>query len=166
MACEAILSINPQMKVEPKKVRIGSSEDKAWKCDEFWEEYDVIFCAVDNLKARQEVDKKCIMYKKPMLECGMSGAKASSQIIIPFKSQTYGESNDSYDSPAIPLDKLINFPNTMEDCVIRARDIVEQEFCRTTQYFLDFQKNPQTFIGRMKKDMTGAYSDRFPHEVA
>ncbi len=153
------------MKIEAKKVRIGSSEEKTWKCDEFWEEYDVFFCAVDNLKARKEIDTKCILYSKPMLDCGMSGAKASSQIIIPFKSQTYGESDDP-DNSMIPLDKVVNFPSTMEDCVVRARDIIEQEFCQTTEFFLEFQKNPQKFIEKMKKDMTGLGGQNFPYQVA
>ena len=164
VACEAVLNINPSMKVEPKKVRIGSSEDKMWKYDEFWEEYDVVFCAVDNPTTRQNIDRKCVLYQKPMLECEMNGTEASTQIIIPFESQTYEESNDCFEFTSTPHYKLMYFPSTMKDCVIWVQDLIEKEFCLATQSFLSFQESPQAFIQLMKKEAS-RYQECFPNEL-
>ncbi len=152
------------MKVEFKKVRIGSSEEKAWKCDEFWEEYDVIFCAVDNLRTREKIDRKCVLYQKLMFECEMNGTEASTQLIIPFKSQTYEESNYCEECIGFPHPKLRFFPNKLKDCAIWLRNLFDRNFCEPTKSFLEFQKNPQAAIERLKKE-TGGFDGRFSWEV-
>ena len=60
--------------------------------DKFWESKDFIVNAVDNIKARLYVDSKCVWYEKPLLESGTLGTKANQQMIIPHKTQCYGDS--------------------------------------------------------------------------
>lgn len=60
--------------------------------DDFWENLDFVVNAVDNIKARLYVDSRCVWYAKPLLESGTLGTKANSQMIIPYKTQCYGDS--------------------------------------------------------------------------
>ncbi|SBT80082.1 ubiquitin-activating enzyme, putative [Plasmodium malariae] len=53
-----------------------------------------ILC-LDNLKSRVICDEFCLMNSLPFIETGIEGLKGSSQIIMPFSSETY--SSNSYD---------------------------------------------------------------------
>lgn len=163
VACEAVLKINPQMNIEAKKTHIANSEE-TWKSDEFWEEYDLIVCAVNSTQARLDIDKMCILHQKPMLDCGMKGAQASTQVIIPFKSQTYGESTDPYDD-CIPLDRAYTFPSILEDCITWAEDQIKNEFFNPTEHFLEYSQNPQKFIHKIKEASANQNIDHFPYQL-
>jgi len=54
---------------------------------------DFVVNAVDNIKARLYVDRRCVWYTKPLLESGTLGTKANSQMVIPHKTQCYGDSH-------------------------------------------------------------------------
>jgi ubiquitin-activating enzyme E1 len=47
--------------------------------DEFWDNLSFVVNAVDNVKARQYVDSKCVFHKKALLESGTLGTKANTQ---------------------------------------------------------------------------------------
>lgn len=60
--------------------------------DKFWESLDFVVNAVDNVKAREFVDGKCVWYEKPLLESGTLGTKANSQMVVPHKTKCYNDS--------------------------------------------------------------------------
>lgn len=64
--------------------------------DKFWESKDFIVCAVDSARARHYIDAKCVWLEKPLLEAGIEGVKASSQVIIPRKTTCYGDYQDPH----------------------------------------------------------------------
>lgn len=45
--------------------------------DTFWNSLSFVVNAVDNIKARQYVDQRCVWYKKALLESGTLGTKAN-----------------------------------------------------------------------------------------
>jgi ubiquitin-activating enzyme E1 len=47
--------------------------------DTFWNSISFVVNAVDNVKARQYVDQRCVWYKKALLESGTLGTKANTQ---------------------------------------------------------------------------------------
>lgn len=54
--------------------------------------------ALDNLKARQYVDGRCVFYGLPLLESGTLGTKANCQVIVPHMTESY---SDSVDPPEV-----------------------------------------------------------------
>lgn len=52
--------------------------------DKFYEGLTVVANALDNVQARQYVDRRCVSNKKPLLESGTLGPKGHVQVIIPF----------------------------------------------------------------------------------
>jgi len=148
-----------------RKTHIGSRDDKTWKADKFWEEYDFIVCAVNSTKARLEIDKMCILHQKTMLDCGMKGAQASTQVIIPFKSQTYGESNDTYDSPFRVHDRVHTFPQAIEDCIVWAQNHISREFFQPFELFQEYSKDPQRFIQEIKEAYGNRDIDDYPYQL-
>ena len=51
--------------------------------DDFWPNIDITVLAVDNVSARQYIDKKCLSYNIKLIEAGAQGVNASSSLIIP-----------------------------------------------------------------------------------
>ena len=50
--------------------------------------------ALDNLKARQYVDGRCVFYGLPLLESGTLGPKGNTQVVVPRLTENYGASRD------------------------------------------------------------------------
>lgn len=101
--------MNPALNVHSLETRVGSDTEAVFN-DPFWESLDFVVNAVDNINARLYVDSKCVWYEKPLLESGTLGTKANSQMIVPHKTQCYGDSQDPPED-AIPMCTLRNFPN-------------------------------------------------------
>lgn len=109
VACQIAKDINNELNVQDYQTRVGSDTEVVFN-DKFWESLDFVVNAVDNIKARLYVDSRCVWYAKPLLESGTLGTKANSQMVIPHKTQCYGDSQDPPEE-AIPMCTLRNFPN-------------------------------------------------------
>lgn len=48
--------------------------------EDFWLSLNFVTNALDNVKARQYVDGRCILFDKPLLESGTLGTKANVQV--------------------------------------------------------------------------------------
>lgn len=59
------------------------------------------------------MDRRCVYYRKPLLESGTLGTKGNVQVVIPFLSESYSSSQDPPEK-AIPICTLKNFPNAIE----------------------------------------------------
>ena len=108
-ACAKAKIMNPDFKVTTHQAFVAPETENVFN-DEFWEGLDFIVNAVDNIKARLYVDRQCVWYEKPLLESGTLGTKANSQMIVPHKTQAYGDSQDPPEE-SIPMCTLRNFPN-------------------------------------------------------
>jgi ubiquitin-activating enzyme E1 len=108
-ATAAAKVMNPALNVNSFETRVGSDTEAVFN-DPFWESLDFVVNAVDNINARLYVDSKCVWYEKPLLESGTLGTKANSQMIVPHKTQCYGDSQDPPED-SIPMCTLRNFPN-------------------------------------------------------
>ncbi len=121
--------------------------------DRFWDSLDFIVNAVDNIKARLYVDARCVWYNKPLLESGTLGTKANSQMVIPHKTQCYGDSQDPPEE-AIPMCTLRNFPNQIEHCIEWGRDLFNKLFVDRPNDALGYIEKPQNFVIKLKQSMT------------
>lgn len=109
--------------------------------------------AVDNVKARLYVDKRCAWYELPLFESGTLGTKANSQMIIPHVTQTYGDSQDPPED-SIPMCTLRNFPNLIEHCIEWGRDKFTELFVDGAADVVGYLENPKAFLTRLKTNET------------
>lgn len=59
------------------------------------------------------MDRRCVYYRKPLLESGTLGTKANVQVVIPHLTESYSSSQDPPEK-SIPICTLKNFPNAIE----------------------------------------------------
>jgi molybdopterin/thiamine biosynthesis adenylyltransferase len=74
------------------------------------------------------VDLRCIQNKIPLLESGTLGPKGHVQVIIPYKTETYGSKEDPAEDGEIPHCTLKMFPEETLHCVEWARDKFGSKF--------------------------------------
>lgn len=92
-ACAAAIAktMNKDLNCKDYMTRVGPDTEEVFN-DQFWERLNFVVNAVDNIHARLYVDQRCVWYEKPLLESGTLGTKANSQMIVPHKTQCYGDS--------------------------------------------------------------------------
>eukprot|EP01054_Gregarina_sp_Poly1_P002532 Gregarina_sp_Poly_1__2531@NODE_1687_length_3535_cov_160_559689_g1109_i0_p1_GENE_NODE_1687_length_3535_cov_160_559689_g1109_i0NODE_1687_length_3535_cov_160_559689_g1109_i0_p1_ORF_typecomplete_len1058_score184_99ThiF/PF00899_21/5_1e38ThiF/PF00899_21/4_6e68UBA_e1_thiolCys/PF10585_9/2_6e57UBA_e1_thiolCys/PF10585_9/1_1e04E1_FCCH/PF16190_5/2_7e19E1_4HB/PF16191_5/6_8e18E1_4HB/PF16191_5/6_4e02E1_4HB/PF16191_5/1_7e04E1_UFD/PF09358_10/3_7e13Shikimate_DH/PF01488_20/6_2Shikimate_DH/PF01488_20/13Shikimate_DH len=125
-ACDAILEMNPKVKVKAIETRVGVETENVLT-DAFWDQQDVIINALDNISSRLYVDSKCVWHLKPLLESGTLGTKGNVQVVVPKLTESYGDARDPPEE-SIPLCTLRHFPNQIEHTIEWARDLFQGTF--------------------------------------
>jgi len=152
VACDIARQINAELSAQDFQTRVGADTESVFH-DRFWDRLDLVVNAVDNVHARLYVDKKCVWHGKPLLESGTLGTKANSQVVIPHKTQCYGDSQDPPEE-AIPMCTLRNFPNQIEHCIEWGRDMFNRMFHDIPKEAVAFLSNHQQFLEQLKKSTT------------
>jgi len=147
-ACRIAKEMNPDLKVNVHQTFVSPDTEDLFN-DDFWESLDFIVNAVDNIKARLYVDSKCVWYEKPLLESGTLGTKANAQMIVPHKTQCYGDSQDPPEE-SIPMCTLRNFPNQIEHTIEWGRDQFNTLFCSRVQDAVEFLRDPEAFVKQLR----------------
>jgi len=155
-ACKIGQKMNGAFNVQSYTTRVGNDTEDVFN-DPFWESLDFIVNAVDNINARLYVDSRCVWYEKPLLESGTLGTKANSQMIVPHKTQCYGDSQDPPEE-AIPMCTLRNFPNEIEHCIEWGRDKFNEHFVDTINDVDQYLKDPKDFMTQLESNSTSAGS--------
>lgn len=83
--------------------------------------------ALDNVVARQYMDRRCVFYRKPLLESGTLGTKANTQVVVPHLTESYSSSQDPPEK-SIPSCTVKNFPNAIEHTIQWAREAFDSFF--------------------------------------
>uniref|UniRef100_V9KCN4 E1 ubiquitin-activating enzyme n=1 Tax=Callorhinchus milii TaxID=7868 RepID=V9KCN4_CALMI len=125
-AAAAVKQMNPNMRITPHQNRVGPDTEKIYD-DDFFEALDGVANALDNVDARMYMDRRCVYYRKPLLESGTLGTKGNVQVVIPFLTESYSSSQDPPEK-SIPICTLKNFPNAIEHTLQWARDEFEGLF--------------------------------------
>jgi ubiquitin-activating enzyme E1 len=86
---------------------------------------NIIISALDNIEARRYVDTICFDKCLPLFESGTMGMKCNTQPIIPYITETYGNSSDNNDDNQFPVCTIKNFPNSIQHTIHWARDYFE-----------------------------------------
>lgn len=84
--------------------------------DEFFANIDCVTNALDNVTARQYMDRRCVYYEKPLLESGTLGTKANVQVVLPHITESYSSSQDPPEKE-YPMCTLKSFPNQIEHTI-------------------------------------------------
>ncbi|EIE91582.1 hypothetical protein G6F46_007917 [Rhizopus delemar] len=127
-ASAAVCRMNPDLnsKISIHQERVGPDTENIYD-DDFFEALDGVTNALDNIEARKYMDRRCVYYRKPLLESGTLGTKGNTQVIIPFVTESYSSSQDPPEK-SIPICTLKNFPNAIEHTIQWARDLFEGYF--------------------------------------
>ena len=114
-ACRESKKINENFNCVPLNEILNDKTTNIFD-DYFWENQNLIFSAVDNIKAREFIGKKIVLYSKPLIDSGTNGTNASCDIYFPGKTICFD------DIPAeieyeIPMCTLKSFPSQIEHCI-------------------------------------------------
>ena len=62
------------------------------------------------------MDRRCVLFRKPLLESGTLGTKGNTQVVLPFMTESYSSSQDPPER-SIPICTLKNFPHAIEHTI-------------------------------------------------
>lgn len=147
-AAKAIRKMNPNVNVEPQTNRVCPETEQTYN-DTFFENLDGVANALDNVDARIYMDRRCVFYKKPLLESGTLGTKGNTQVVIPNLTESYSTSQDPPEK-SIPICTLKNFPNAIEHTLQWARDLFEGLYKQTPENVKQYLEDP-TFVDRTNR---------------
>lgn len=147
-AARAIRRMNPNVNVVAHENRVGAETEKTYD-DAFFESLDGVANALDNVEARIYMDRRCVYYRKPLLESGTLGTKGNTQVVVPFLTESYSSSQDPPEK-SIPICTLKNFPNAIEHTLQWARDNFEGLFRQSAENAAQYLNDPN-FVERTLK---------------
>lgn len=147
-AARAIRRMNPNVNVVAHENRVGAETEKSYD-DAFFESLDGVANALDNVEARIYMDRRCVYYRKPLLESGTLGTKGNTQVVVPFLTESYSSSQDPPEK-SIPICTLKNFPNAIEHTLQWARDNFEGLFRQSAENAAHYLNDPN-FVERTLK---------------
>lgn len=127
-AAAAIVEMNPDLKghIESKQDRVGADSENVFD-EAFWSSLSGVTNALDNVEARKYVDRRCVFFRKPLLESGTLGTKGNTQVVVPFLTESYSSSQDPPEK-SIPMCTVKSFPNAIEHTIQWARELFDNLF--------------------------------------
>ncbi|KAI9668068.1 MAG: E1 ubiquitin-activating protein [Bathelium mastoideum] len=127
-AARAVQAMNPELqgKIVVLKDRVGPDTEHVFD-EQFWNSLDAVTNALDNVDARTYVDRRCVFFRKPLLDSGTLGTKANSQVVLPMITESYSSSQDPPEQ-SFPMCTLRSFPNRIEHTIAWAKDLFHTYF--------------------------------------
>lgn len=146
VAAAAVKKMNPQLNVKYHETRVGSETENVYD-DEFFGRLSGVANALDNVEARNYMDRRCVYYRLPLLESGTLGTMGNIQVVVPHLTESYSSSQDPPER-SIPICTLKNFPNAIEHTLQWARDMFEGVFTQNPQNASQYIVDRPGFIER------------------
>ncbi|KAI1457556.1 hypothetical protein F4805DRAFT_428214 [Annulohypoxylon moriforme] len=132
-AAKAVQAMNPELvgHIECLKDRVSPETEHIFNKN-FWEALDGVTNALDNVEARTYVDRRCVFFRKPLLESGTLGTKGNTQVVLPMLTESYSSSQDPPEV-SFPMCTLRSFPNKIEHTIAWARELFETSFVKSAE---------------------------------
>lgn len=125
-AARAVKTMNNELNIVHHENKCCADTENVYsEC--FFDNLDGVANALDNVDARLFVDRKCVIYRKALIDSGTLGALGNVQVIIPHLTESYASSADPPEK-SIPVCTLRHFPNSIEHTIQWARDKFEGFF--------------------------------------
>ena len=127
-ASSAVQAMNPDLegKIVTLKDRVGPDTEHIFD-EDFWNGLSGVTNALDNVDARTYVDRRCVFFRKPLLESGTLGTKGNTQVVLPRITESYSSSQDPPEK-SFPMCTLKSFPNRIEHTIAWSRDLFQTYF--------------------------------------
>lgn len=150
-AAAAVEAMNPELKghIVTLRDRVGPDTEHIFN-EQFWESLDGVTNALDNVDARTYVDRRCVFFRKPLLESGTLGTKGNTQVILPHLTESYSSSQDPPEV-SFPMCTLKSFPNKIEHTIAWARELFEGYFVKPAETVNLFLNQPNYIESTMKQ---------------
>ena len=147
-AARVVAEMNPDLKgkITSFQNRVGPETEDIYG-DEFFSRLTGVTNALDNVAARQYVDRRCVYYRRPLLESGTLGTKANTQVVVPDLTESYSSSQDPPEK-TIPVCTLKNFPNQIEHTIQWAREQFDELFVRPAENVNQYLSQPD-YLGSL-----------------
>jgi ubiquitin-activating enzyme E1 len=133
-AARAVQRMNPELvgHIETLKERVSPDTEHVFN-EEFWQNLDGVTNALDNVEARTYVDRRCVFFRKPLLESGTLGTKGNTQVVLPHLTESYSSSQDPPEKE-FPMCTIRSFPNKIEHTIAWAKEhMFEKSFVKAPQ---------------------------------
>ena len=146
-AVKAIQVMNPDLvgKFKVYKDPVGPDTEAIFGHD-FFEPLDAVVNALDNVEARTYVDRRCVFFRKPLLESGTLGTKGNTQVVYPFLTESYSSSQDPPEK-SFPMCTIKSFPNQIEHTIaVRFLQLVANDSGRKKGFKTFSMDLPKTSI--------------------
>lgn len=134
-AAKAVKAMNPELNIAHHENRVCAETENIYS-EFFFDRIDGVANALDNVDARLFIDRRCVIYHKPLIDSGTLGAMGNIQCILPHLTESYSSSTDPPER-SVPVCTLRHFPNAIEHTIQWARDKFEGLF---TNYMADAAK--------------------------
>ncbi|ODV84134.1 hypothetical protein CANARDRAFT_177017 [[Candida] arabinofermentans NRRL YB-2248] len=141
VAARAVCAMNPELTghIEASIEKVGPETEEIYN-NAFWEQLNFVTNALDNIEARTYVDRRCVFFKKPLLESGTLGTKGNTQVVIPNLTESYSSSQDPPEK-SIPLCTLRSFPNKIDHTIAWAKSLFQG-------FFADAPENVNLYLSQ------------------
>ncbi|KAH7150402.1 hypothetical protein B0J13DRAFT_550106 [Dactylonectria estremocensis] len=133
-AAKAVQRMNPELvgHIETRKERVSPETENVFN-EEFWQNLDGVTNALDNVEARTYVDRRCVFFRKPLLESGTLGTKGNTQVVLPHLTESYSSSQDPPEKE-FPMCTIRSFPNRIEHTIAWSKEYMfERSFVKAPQ---------------------------------
>ncbi|XP_055313849.1 ubiquitin-like modifier-activating enzyme 1 [Sitodiplosis mosellana] len=147
-AAKAIRAMNKDINIIAHENRVGQETENVYN-DEFFEKLDGVANALDNMDARIYMDRRCVFYRRMLIDSGTLGTMGNVQVVVPFVTESYSATQDPPEK-SIPICTLKNFPNAIEHTLQWARDTFEGAFNKNAENASQYISDP-TFVERVVK---------------
>jgi len=137
--------INDTLKIKHFELKASEETENVFD-DDFWMSLDGVCMALDNVSARQYIDRQSIKYGKANLESATMGTVGNVSAIVPFQTTTYQPAPEDGDIPACTLK---NFPHLTEHCIQWARSQFEDLFLTLSKESKKYLETPKFFEDKL-----------------
>ncbi|KAL7267187.1 E1 ubiquitin-activating protein [Rhizina undulata] len=150
-AAQAVQAMNSDLqgKINTLRDRVGPDTENVFS-ESFWEELDGVTNALDNVDARTYVDRRCVFFRKPLLESGTLGTKGNTQVVLPRLTESYSSSQDPPEQ-SFPMCTLRSFPNKIEHTIAWARELFETYFVQPSENVNLYLSQPNFLESTLKQ---------------
>lgn len=133
-AARAVQRMNPELvgHMETFTDRVSADTEATFN-EGFWRGLDGVTNALDNVEARTYVDRRCVFFRKPLLESGTLGTKGNTQVVLPHLTESYSSSQDPPEKE-FPMCTIRSFPNRIEHTIAWSKEYMfERCFVKAPQ---------------------------------
>ncbi|CAK3991182.1 Ubiquitin-activating enzyme E1-like [Lecanosticta acicola] len=122
VAKETASQFNPSVNIDAQHASIFDSQYNV----DFFEGFDVVFNALDNLKARQHVNRMCLAADVPLIESGTTGFNGQVQPIKKGITECY-DCNQKPVQKSFPICTIRSTPSQPIHCIVWAKSYLLPE---------------------------------------
>ncbi|CAF1046510.1 unnamed protein product [Didymodactylos carnosus] len=125
VACESIKKMCPNIEIEPYHGDVIT--DVRFDLN-FYKKFDLIINALDNIHARQHVNRMCLQSSKPLIDSGSTGYNGQATIILKGRSQCYDCVEKPKQQRTYAVCTIRNTPSQPIHCIVWAKYLYQQLF--------------------------------------